>query len=96
MRRSLMIVLAALFAVLLAACAPANTPAPAPTNPPQKTDGAKATDVPPAPTAVANTPQATTPAATPDIQKIVNVQPDDWKRGPDSATVKIIEWGDFQ
>ncbi len=29
------------------------------------------------------------------MEKVIN-QPDDWKRGPDNAAVKIIEWGDFQ
>jgi hypothetical protein len=55
------------------------------------------TEVQPPTAAPQTTPVAAgTPQATPDIQKIVNPQPDDWKRGPDSAKVTIIEWGDFQ
>jgi hypothetical protein len=92
MKRSVLVMLAALLALLLAACAPAGTPAPT-----QQSSSAAtkpATSVPPT-----NAPQPTVPVApraTPDIQKVINVQPDDWKRGPDSAGVKIIEWSDFQ
>jgi hypothetical protein len=99
MRRSFVLCTAvlctALLALLLAACAPANTPVPAPagtaapaTHTPQSQAGEPAT-------AVAQ-PEATKPAATPDIAQIVKAQPDDWKHGPDGAEVTIIEWGDFQ
>jgi hypothetical protein len=98
MKHLVIIMLVVVLAMLLAACAPAATPAP--TQSPANGYSAQATNVPPAqataPAAAATTPGAVAPAATPDIQKIVNVQPDDWKRGPDSAKVKIIEWGDFQ
>lgn len=110
MRRSLIIMLVAVLALLLAACSPASTPVPATAQPPtQPPNGYSATQVTSAPqakvtepaaaTAPASTaPAATTPApaATPDMEKITKAQPDDWKRGPDGAKVTIIEWGDFQ
>ncbi len=37
-----------------------------------------------------------TPGPTPDMAKVINPQPDDWTRGPVSATVTFIEWSDFQ
>jgi hypothetical protein len=93
MKRSLIVMLVALLGLLLAACVPAGAQAPAPTQPP-------ATNVPAtnAPQAKATEPAkvASTPAAAPDMQKIIKAQPDDWKRGPDNAKVTIIEWGDFQ
>ena len=94
MRRSI-ILFAALLGFWLAACAPASTPAPAPTGaagPAPTASQPKATE----PVTEASKPEAATPAATPDISKIVKAQPDDWKRGPDGAKVTIIEWGDFQ
>jgi hypothetical protein len=95
MRRSL-VLFVALLGLLLVACAPANTPAPAAAANP----AVQATQAPPpkaaAPATAVSQPQATQPVATPDIEKITKPQPDDWKRGPDDAIVKIIEWGDFQ
>ena len=102
MRRSLIIILVALLASLVAACQPTSAPAPAPTQPPANGYSAQATNVPPpqaaaaTPAVAVNTPTAVTSAATPDIEKIVKPQPDDWKRGPDGAGVTIIEWSDFQ
>ena len=94
MRRSL-ILFAALLGFWLAACAPAGTPAPAPTG-----AAAQATTAPQPqatePATAVSEPEATKPVATPDIAKIIKAQPDDWKRGPDGAKVTIIEWGDFQ
>jgi len=29
-------------------------------------------------------------------EQVVQPQPDDWVRGPETAAVTIIEWGDFQ
>ena len=81
--RRVTILFVALLGLLLAACAPANTPTPAPSS-----TAAPATAV--------TQPVATKPVATPDIAKIIKAQPDDWKRGPDDAKVTIIEWGDFQ
>jgi hypothetical protein len=113
MRRSLVVMPVMMLGLLLAACAPAGTPAPAPTQPSANGDsGVQATNVPQAkatepvaaastPTAAStpaavNTPEVTQPAATPDLEKVIKAQPDDWKRGPDGAKVTIIEWGDFQ
>jgi hypothetical protein len=88
MRRSI-VLCAALLGLWLAACAPASTPAPAPTGTAAQP---KATE----PATVESKPEATQPAATPDLADIVKAKPDDWKRGPDGAKVTIIEWGDFQ
>jgi cyclophilin family peptidyl-prolyl cis-trans isomerase/protein-disulfide isomerase len=100
MRRSLIVMLVALLALLLAACAPKSADAPAPTQPPDNSASAQVTSTPPAqatePAAAASTPEAAKPAATPDIEKVIKTQPDDWKRGPDGAKVTIIEWSDFQ
>jgi hypothetical protein len=100
MRRSLIVMFVALLALLLAACAPKSATAPAPTQPPDNGASAQATSTPPAqatePAAAASTPEAAKPAATPDMEKVIKAQPDDWKRGPDGAKVTIIEWGDFQ
>jgi hypothetical protein len=94
MRRSI-VLCAALLSLWLAACAPASTPAPAPTG-----TAAQATVAPQPrasePATAESQPEATQPVATPDIAKITKAQPDDWKRGPDGAKVTIIEWGDFQ
>ena len=89
---------------LLAACAPAATPpSPTPTMAPAE---ATPSAVPPTPVsapptqappteAVSPTP-AGTPLPTPDMEKIVNPQPEDWKFGPEGAAVTFIEWSDFQ
>lgn len=70
MRYRVIIMLVALLALLLAACAPASTPAPAPTQPSANGYSAQATNAPQAkatePDAAASTPAASTPeAATP-------------------------------
>lgn len=87
-----LISLIALLGLLIGACAPATTPA-APTAPAapaaQPTSAAQPTaEVPPTP--------AGTPEPTPDFDKIINPQPEDWKYGPDGAAVTFIEWADFQ
>jgi hypothetical protein len=94
MRRSC-VLFVALLGLLLAACAPANTPVPVPASTaaqPANTPPPKSTE----PATAVSQPEATKPAATPDLAKITKAQPDDWKRGPDGAKVTIIEWGDFQ
>jgi cyclophilin family peptidyl-prolyl cis-trans isomerase/protein-disulfide isomerase len=104
MKHRVIIMLVVLLALLAAACAPASTPAPTPTQLPANDYSTQATDEPQAkatePAAAANTPAANapaaTPAATPDIEKVIKPQPNDWKRGPDGAGVTIIEWSDFQ
>jgi hypothetical protein len=100
MRHRLIVMLVVLMALFLAACAPAGTSIPVPTQPPANNATAQATSAPQVkatePAAAANTPEAAAPAATPDIEKVTKPQPDDWKRGPDGAKVTIIEWGDFQ
>ncbi len=99
--RRLSLLLALLLAVVLTACSGASsTPAPAAS----PAGGGQTPTVKPseaAPAATSQAPAATTPEATkvlptPDIQKIVKPQPDDWKRGPADAKITIIEWGDFQ
>ena len=93
--RHLPVLFVALLGLLLAACAPANTPATAPTD-----TAAQATNTPQSkatePATAVSQLEATKPVAAPDIAKIIQAQPDDWKRGPDGAKVTIIEWGDFQ
>jgi cyclophilin family peptidyl-prolyl cis-trans isomerase/protein-disulfide isomerase len=84
-------------ALLLAACAPASTPAPtAPATQnsadAQPTAVATSTSVPEA-TAEAT---ASRPVATPDMELVLNPQSNDHKLGSDGAPVTIIEWSDFQ
>jgi len=64
-----------------------------------------ASDVPTAPPAATSPPLPSAPAgpsvptATPQPitrEQVVLPQPDDWVRGPDTASVTFIEWGDFQ
>ncbi|GBD10056.1 hypothetical protein HRbin22_02319 [Candidatus Thermoflexus japonica] len=85
MRRILPIITAG-FLIALAACArptPAPTPAPSPTASPSPSPS-------PEPAAGA------TPAATPDLQRILFPRPEDWSKGAAAARVTFIEWGDFQ
>ena len=93
--RRMYVLLGVLLSLLLAACAPANTPVPAPTHPAAQPTNSPQPNIAEPATAVSQ-PEATKPAATPDIARIIKAQPDDWKRGPDGAKVTIIEWGDFQ
>jgi cyclophilin family peptidyl-prolyl cis-trans isomerase/protein-disulfide isomerase len=95
MRRRFIALLVLLSAVL-AACGGAGVPVPT------------AIPATSAPTEVApivatpNTPESSTaqaqatPVPTPDIEKIVNPQPEDWQIGSKDAKVTFIEWADFQ
>jgi hypothetical protein len=94
--RRIAVLLAVLLGLLVSACAPADTPVPVPTG-----TTAQATNTPQAEATKRSTkpigqPEATKPVATPDMVKVIKAQPDDWKRGPDGASITIIEWGDFQ
>ena len=86
--------LAAIGVLMVAACSPPPTATPEPTVP-EATAAPTATSQP-LPT------QATGPIAptsTPELparEQIVQPQPGDWVRGPETAAVTLIEWGDFQ
>ncbi len=81
-----------LLTVALAACGGGASAPAATAQPPTQSKPTAAAQ----PAVVATAPAAATPAPTPDVEKIVNPQPEDWSRGPQNAKVTIIEWGDFQ
>ncbi len=74
----------AVITVLAVACSPQNTP------------GAPTATPPPLPTEPAGPPAPTTAPQQITREQVVLPQPDDWVRGPDTARVTFIEWGDFQ
>jgi hypothetical protein len=74
----------AALAMLAVACSPQSAPdAPTATTQPLPSESA-------GPTAPTTAPQQVT------REQVVLPQPDDWVRGPDTASVTFIEWGDFQ
>lgn len=93
-----LISLIALLGMILAACG--GSAAPAPTAAPATAAAPTATESASNPTAATPAPVVTEPAGTPmptpDIEKIVNPQPEDWQIGAKDAKVTIIEWADFQ
>jgi hypothetical protein len=97
--RRVMLLFVAVLGMLLTACAPAAAPA-APVQPTaaevQPTTAPSAAAPTATESAASTTTEPAAPVATPDIEKVLNPQPDDHKRGPDGAPVTIIEWGDFQ
>lgn len=80
--------LAAMGVLAIAACSPQTA----------STLDATATDTPASPAATSQPTPSATGAPTPEItrEQVVLPQPDDWVRGPDTAAVTFIEWGDFQ
>jgi protein-disulfide isomerase len=112
MKRSGLIGLVLLVAMLLAACGNAATPVA--TSAPTQEPAATAEDTPtvPAPTETKVEPvktptqesEAPAPTATSetdgeeaeDFLAFLQVQPDDWVRGPDDAQVTIVEYADYQ
>ena len=82
---------------VLSACNGSNATAPAATATPAISIVPQNTPAPTKPVVVPPTlPVVPTPVGTPDIEKIINPQPDDWTRGAISPTVTFIEWSDFQ
>ncbi len=95
MRSRFIALFAVLLLVVLAACSGTNAPAASPSS------AAPATE--PTTVPVQNTPApvgtpvpAPTAGPTPDMEKVLNPQPDDWSVGPKDAKVTIIEWSDYQ
>ena len=78
MRRSI-VLFVLLLGLLLAACAPAGTPAPATSQPQPTADNMQPTTAPQATEPAINTPEPAAPVATPDMEKVLNPQPDDHK-----------------
>jgi PBP1b-binding outer membrane lipoprotein LpoB len=99
--------LVVLAALLLGACSgtaeptatdtPLQEPATATSRPVASAPTTEPTLAPPTETQTAQSPQEATalPAPTPDTS-FLNVRPGEWVRGPDDATVTIIEYSDFQ
>lgn len=80
--RKILVMFAAWFLLTLAACA-RPAPAPSPT-------------ASPSPSPSPEPASGATPAATPDLQRILFPTPEDWSKGAAEARVTFIEWGDFQ
>jgi ABC-type glycerol-3-phosphate transport system substrate-binding protein len=112
MKRSGLIGLALLVALLLAACGSAAAPVATNTATQEPAPTAEDTPTVPAPTETkaepvetpTQEPEAADPTATSetggeeadDFLAFLQVQPDDWVRGPDDAEVTIVEYADYQ
>ena len=91
-----LISLIALLGLLISACAPAAAPAAPTAASAPGASAAQPTTAAAEPTPAASPAPVGTPEPTPDFEKVVNPQPEDWKYGPDGAAVTFIEWADFQ
>ena len=88
--------LAAFGAWVVVACSPQSAPTPTATAP--EATAAPTATAQPVPSAEAGptNPTAAPPQQQPTREQVVQIQPGDWVRGPDTAAVTFIEWGDFQ
>ena len=87
--------LVAIVVLLAIACSPQSSSTPTTTAP--DTLAAPTATSPPLPSAEAGpTTPTVAPPEQPAREQVVQIQPGDWVRGPETAAVTFIEWGDFQ